>query len=136
MFYAGILMNVLGQKIRKSIPLLPFDVFSDSVKVIIRSRHLYSKEHLGTVFEMLIYSMQDTVDYVKGVVSQQQALEAGLKTYMLQLLTAMYIFIESFNLGWSDSVKILELSYILNSGCTAYQWPTPVSFYVKTFFIK
>lgn len=108
-------------------PRHSLEIYTNALKNIIRSSHLYSKEHLGSIFEALIFSLQDTSNYLKISENHEYLNKIGIEAFTLELINAILFFIESFNLGWSDSVKILELANIILGGCIAYQWPTAVS---------
>lgn len=108
-------------------PKHSLEIYTNALRNIIRSSHLYSKEHLGSIFEALIFSLQDTSNYLKITENHEYLNKIGIETFTLELINAILFFIESFNLGWSDSVKILELANIILGGCIAYQWPTVVS---------
>ncbi|XP_066145004.1 uncharacterized protein [Euwallacea fornicatus] len=113
-------------KLTPCLPHLPLEAFITAVRNIMRARHLYSKENLGMVFEGLIFSLQDTIDFVKNCCDHEYLNEIGMDSFLLELFNAILLFIESFNLGWADSVKILEIIQLLYTGCTVYQWSKKV----------
>ncbi|KAL1489880.1 hypothetical protein ABEB36_013808 [Hypothenemus hampei] len=118
----------IGVKVRQLIPSLPIQMIIDTVKDIIEYKDIYSKVNLGLVFETFIYSLQDVTDFMKHASEDlDMSIKVALEEYTLEVVIAIRIFIQSFNLGWSDSVKILELTNIINCGCPSHKWPTQIS---------
>lgn len=101
----------LGYEIRKHLPRETLQIELDALKCLIKSKPLYSRKNLAIVFQGLIYSLKDFIQYTKQYPSQGQFDEDQLLAETL--LEAILVYLENFDLSWRESIGSIELTNLV-----------------------
>lgn len=125
--FKNLCLNTLhiGFKIREKLDC-SFEVCAKAVENISRSRNLYSKKNLCLILDTMVYSLEAPLKYIQSKKDTPVTIENGHQLYILALFDGTLAFIESFDINWTDSSKLLDLLYIVIEGSSAYHWIEPI----------
>ncbi|KAL1489929.1 hypothetical protein ABEB36_013855 [Hypothenemus hampei] len=96
----------LGYLMRKTLRMVPLDVDIEALKWLVKSKPLYNRRNLATVFQTITFSLIDFTAYVK--LKQSKRLKNDEK-FAEALLATILAYLENFDLSWRESIGSVQL---------------------------
>lgn len=115
----------IGFKIKHLLPTYPTEIFPLALEGIAKTKNLYSPGNLGAIFECLIYSFDDLLNYIR-INCGCLTMTPNQETYVRTLFSTVLLFIEDFDFSWGDGVKALDLPQIMYDFLSSFSWTNDI----------